>query len=61
MTLPTDAQLNNLPHVFITSDSPWDPSVIDNEFHDTEHADFVLEHLPEALETPIDPELEQTH
>jgi hypothetical protein len=50
MVLSTDAQLEDLPHVFLTSDAPWDPSVIDNEFHDTEFHDFVLANIPEAAE-----------
>ncbi|MDJ0828176.1 MAG: reverse transcriptase domain-containing protein, partial [Rhodobacter sp.] len=33
---PTDAELQDLPHVFLTSDSPWDPKVLDVEFADTD-------------------------
>ena len=30
MSKPTDADLDNLPHIFFTSDMPWDPTVVDN-------------------------------
>jgi hypothetical protein len=40
----------DLPHVFLTSDAPWDPSVIDNEFHDMEFNDCVLANISEAAE-----------
>ena len=33
MRPPTDEELDTLPHVFMTSDSPWDPSVMDCEFN----------------------------
>eukprot|EP00977_Amphora_coffeiformis_P012341 scaffold3048_cov192-Amphora_coffeaeformis.AAC.2 len=38
MSAPSDANLEHYPHVFFTSDSPWDPSVMDQEFsmHDFE-------------------------
>ena len=32
MTAPMDADLERYPHVFFTSDTPWDPSVLDQEF-----------------------------
>ena len=32
MTVPTDDDLDRYPHVFFTSDTPWDPSVLDQEF-----------------------------
>ena len=32
MTVPTDDDLDCYPHVFFTSDTPWDPSVLDQEF-----------------------------
>mmetsp|Transcript_20329 Transcript_20329/g.42624 ORF Transcript_20329/g.42624 Transcript_20329/m.42624 type:complete len:1867 (-) Transcript_20329:137-5737(-) len=42
MHAPSDEELSSLPSVFITSDSAWDPSTIDDEyFHD-------------ALEGPLD-------
>jgi hypothetical protein len=52
MVPPTDAQLEDLPHIFLTSDAPWDPSVIHNKFHDTEFNDYVLVNNPEAAERP---------
>eukprot|EP00957_Ditylum_brightwellii_P188266 14332182-Ditylum_brightwellii.AAC.1 len=38
MSAPSDTDLERYPHVFFTSDSPWDPSVMDQEFsvHDFE-------------------------
>ena len=36
MTPPTDDEMEMYPHVFITSDAPWDPSVLNDEFHSTE-------------------------
>ena len=32
----TDYEWNNLPHVFLTSEKEWDPSVLDHEFPDDE-------------------------
>jgi len=32
MTAPTDDDLERYPHVFFTADTPWDPSVLDQEF-----------------------------
>jgi hypothetical protein len=34
MTIPTDADMDRYPHVFLTADSPWDPTVLDNEFQE---------------------------
>ena len=34
MSPPTDSELDSLPHVFFTSDSPWDPSTLDGEYPD---------------------------
>ena len=36
MSPPTDYEMEMYPHVFITSDAPWDPSVLNDEFHFTE-------------------------
>jgi hypothetical protein len=33
MSQPTDAELDDYPHVFFTSDIPWDPSILDNKFN----------------------------
>ena len=46
MQIPTDAEMDEYPHVFITADSTWDPSVLDNEFEE-EFYDAVME-LPEV-------------
>ena len=35
MRPPTPDDLENLPHVFLTDDSQWDPSLLDDEFHDS--------------------------
>ena len=32
MSPPSDVDLERYPHVFFCSDSPWDPTVLDNEF-----------------------------
>ena len=32
MQTPMDTELDKYPHVFLTTDSPWDPLVPDNEF-----------------------------
>ena len=32
MVLPTDNDMEQYPHVFITADGPWNPDVIDEEF-----------------------------
>ena len=42
MRPPTDEELETLPHVYLTSDSPWDPSVLDNEY-DEDFYDAVQE------------------
>ena len=48
MSIPTDEDMDKYPHVFLTADSPWDPSVLDNEFKE-EFYDTVTE-LPEVRE-----------
>ena len=35
MRPPTPHELETLPHVFLTDDSQWNPSILDDEFHDT--------------------------
>ncbi len=37
MTIPSDADMDKYPHVFLTSDSPWDPTILDNEYDETYH------------------------
>ena len=48
MSVPTDAEMEQLPHVFLTADSPWDPSLLDNEFPE-EFFDTIME-LPVVQE-----------
>jgi hypothetical protein len=31
----TDHEFDTLPHVFLTSEKEWDPTVLDNQYHDT--------------------------
>ena len=45
MTPPTDKDLDELPHVILTSDGKWDPSILDNEF-DLTNLDDELDELP---------------
>ena len=45
MTPPTDKDLYELPHVILTSDGKWDPSILDNEF-DLSNLDDELDELP---------------
>ena len=49
MRPPTNVELEKFPHVFITSDAPWDPAVLDEEFDETFH-DAIME-LPEVTES----------
>ena len=44
MRAPTDDDLSTYPHVFFTSDMPWDPTTLDNEYdlatwHDNNDSD----------------------
>ena len=39
----TDDDLSRYPHVYITADTPWDQSVLDNEFDDDEFHDAIME------------------
>jgi hypothetical protein len=36
-----DAEMNKYPHVFLMSDAPWDPSVLDTEFDEQYHDAFM--------------------
>ena len=42
MRPPTDAEMDQYPHVFLTSDSQWDPTVLDNEYEE-EYFDALLD------------------
>ena len=48
MRIPTDADLDNYPHAFLTADSTWDPSALDNEFDEQFHN--TITELPEVKE-----------
>ena len=37
-----DDELDTLPHVFLTVDAPWNPSIMDEEFF-VDHQDSVLD------------------
>ena len=40
-----DEECNNLPHISLTSDSPWDPSIIDNDIpSDYNGKEFIMTH-----------------
>ena len=41
MRPPNDIEMEHYPHVFLTADSPWDPSCIDDEYEDTFHAPIM--------------------
>ena len=44
MQPPTDDDLHNFPHVFLTADSPWNPDYVDEEFnHDVFIDDAITE------------------
>ena len=44
MHLPSDDKLNDLPHMALTCDIKWDPSIVDNDM-DLEHwLDAQMEH-----------------
>ena len=48
VTVPTDHDMNNYPHVFLMADSPWDSVILDNKFEE-EFYDAVME-LPQVQE-----------
>ena len=41
----TDTEWDTLPHVFLTGESDWDPSVLDHEFGDEQWADALGEEI----------------
>ena len=41
---PSDDELNDLPHVVLTSDIDWDPSIVDNDMDLEEWLDAQMEH-----------------
>ena len=34
MSIPTESDMEKYPHVFLTSDAPWDPTILDDEYDD---------------------------
>jgi hypothetical protein len=48
MSPPSASQMSTLPHVFATSDSPWNPQILNNEYHADEFYD-AMQHDPEVL------------
>jgi hypothetical protein len=47
MRKPTQEEFDMLPHVFLTSDTPWDPRVLDEEYEESFH-DSLMED-PEVI------------
>ena len=43
---PTDDDLHNHPHVFLTANSPWNPDNVDEEFHHDVLTDTLLTEDP---------------
>ena len=53
---PTRAELETLPRIVMTSDVPWDPSILDTEHYD----DYTFENQIEALqEFYLDPDFDR--
>ena len=50
---PTDKELKDLPHVTLTADVDWDPSVFDNELEDEEEWFNALEDIPPLSPDPF--------
>jgi hypothetical protein len=44
MHLPSHEELNDLPHVVLTSDADWDPTIVVNELEIKEWLDAQMEH-----------------
>ena len=44
MHLPSDDELDDLPHMVLTSDIDWDPSILDNEMDLEQWLDAQMEH-----------------
>ena len=45
MTPPTDIDLDIYPHIILTSDSDWDPTIMDNEI-DITQINNILDNFP---------------
>ena len=48
MRPPSDAELENLPHILLTSDDHWDPTIFDNEIDPEEW--FDCQEIPEEYD-----------
>ena len=44
----TTEEYENLPHIFLTGDEPWDPSVLDNVISDKDDWQNTLKHLDQG-------------
>ena len=60
MQPPTNDDLHNLPHVFLTADSPWNPDYVDEEFHHDVFMDTALteDTLLQSLRNVRDPHVD---
>ena len=58
MHKPAQAEMDTLPHAFFVSDSPWDPSVLDNWFEkaccDAILADLQAQEHQDKLDAHVD-------
>ena len=48
----TDTEWDSLPHVILTADTDWDPSVIDHEMEDGEEWFDAMQDLPDIEPDP---------
>ena len=49
----TDTKWDNLPHVILTADTDWDPSVIDHKLEDGEEWFDAMQDLPDIEPDPL--------
>ena len=49
----TDTEWDSLPHVILTADMDWDPSVIDHELEDGENWFDAMQDLPDIKPNPL--------
>ena len=56
MKPPSDTDMLQYPHTFITADHEWDPSILDDEYHHDEDSpdDDVLSKLRYGRDPPVD-------
>ena len=48
---PTDYELENLPHVILTSDQDWDPNIFDNNINENSDDWYQIEDIPDNYES----------